>query len=173
MNRRYHKIAAALLTAALAVGASACSAGLAQEQPTYLRFRETAAKYEEAADRVLSADGFIKQSYTEMQSVNLRDAEGNIITYYVCQTTYYATDPAEVTGLNVEGIRGVIDPDDAVSGRQRDVNGKPGMIYEKDGRAYLCWTDTPEYSLILEYGPDAVTEAEIVQMAESVEYVGE
>ena len=41
--------------------------------------------------------------------------------------------------------------------------------YEFDEHSYLCWTDTPEISYVLEYSPEAVPDEEIVKMAESAE----
>lgn len=116
-------------------------------------------------------DEWNREYITESEHVTLSDPEGNTIIYYVCKTTYYAADPAEVTGLNIAGIRGIIDPETVESSRECNVKEMPGMIYEKGGRSYLCWTDTPEYSLILEYTPEAVSEEDIIRMAESVERV--
>ena len=42
-------------------------------------------------------------------------------------------------------------------------------LYEFDEHSYLCWTDTPEISYVLEYSPEAVPDEEIVKMAESAE----
>lgn len=42
------------------------------------------------------------------------------------------------------------------------------MFYEKDGRRFLCWTLSPQETCVLEYSPDAVSEADILRMAESV-----
>ena len=41
--------------------------------------------------------------------------------------------------------------------------------YEFDELSYLCWTDTPEASYVLEYNPDAIPDEEILKMAESAE----
>ena len=122
MNGSSRRIAIMILTAALAMSATGCSAGQTQEPSAR-----------------------------------------------ICKTTYYDADPAVVTGLNIEAINGVIDPEDAESSRECDVGGKAAAIYEKNRRSYLCWTDTPEYSFILEYTPGVVTEEDIFRMAESVQ----
>lgn len=43
-----------------------------------------------------------------------------------------------------------------------------GAWFEKDDRAFLCWTISPEISCVIEYSPASVTRADIFKMAESV-----
>ena len=43
------------------------------------------------------------------------DEEGNEINYYILKTTYYEADPAEITGLNTEAIKRIVNPDRADS----------------------------------------------------------
>lgn len=113
-----------------------------------------------------------KQRMTEAIPVTYADKEGNIAaTYYICKTTYYEADPDDITGLDVEAIVGIIDPSDADSEKSCMVNDMDAALYRRGERYYLCWTDTPEYSFVLEYEPDLITEAEIFRMAESVQRV--
>lgn len=67
----------------------------------------------EMMERIEAAlgDEYKKQSMTELV-VMLRygDTDGNTVNYYILKTTYYETDPAEVTGLNMEAIMLIIDP---------------------------------------------------------------
>ena len=169
MNGSSRRIAIMILTAALAMSATGCSAGQTQEPSAHDEFMEEVNRVTTAAEKVLGEDGFKKQAMTEVYPITYEDAEGNTILYRICKTTYYAADPAVVTGLNIEAINGVIDPEDAESSRECDVGGKAAAIYEKNRRSYLCWTDTPEYSFILEYTPGVVTEEDIFRMAESVQ----
>ena len=42
-------------------------------------------------------------------------------------------------------------------------------LYEFDELSYLCLTDTPEASFVLEYNPDVIPDEEILKMAESAD----
>lgn len=113
-------------------------------------------------------DEWKKQTVTKVSDLVYSDDEGNTIIYYVCITTYYEADSTEQTGLNTEAIAAVISPDEAESCRECAVSSLPAAIYQKDGRAYLCWTITPELSCVIEYDPDAASVEEILRMAESI-----
>ena len=41
--------------------------------------------------------------------------------------------------------------------------------YKTKSRGYLCWTDSPEVSYVLEYNPQTIADEEIIKMAESAE----
>ena len=113
-------------------------------------------------------DEWKKQSVTKVSDLVYSDNEGNTIVYHVCTTTYYEADAAEQTGLNTDAISAVISPDEAESCRECTVSGLPAAIYQKDGRAYLCWTITPELSCVIEYDPTIESEEDMLRMAESV-----
>ena len=109
-----------------------------------------------------------KQTVTEVSDLVYSDDDGNTIIYYVCITTYYEADPDEQNGLNTDAIAAVINPDEAESSRECTVSDLPAAIYQKDGRAYLCWTIIPELSCVIEYDPAVESVADIFRMAESV-----
>lgn len=109
-----------------------------------------------------------KQTATEVSNLVYSDDEGDTIIYYVCVTTFYEVDANNQTGLNTDAIAAVIDPDEAESCRECTVSDLPAAIYQKDGRAYLCWTILPELSCVIEYDPAVESEADIFRMAESV-----
>ena len=113
-------------------------------------------------------DEWKKQTVTKVSDLVYSDSEGNTIVYHVCTTTYYEADAAEQTGLNTEAIAAVISPDEAESFRECTVSGLPAAIYQKDGRAYLCWTIMPELSCVIEYDPTIESEENMLRMAESV-----
>lgn len=113
-------------------------------------------------------DEWKKQTVTKVSDLVYSDDEGNTIIYYVCVTTYYEADTTEQTGLNTEAISAVIAPDEAESCRECTVSGLPAVIYQKDGRAYLCWTIMPELSCVIEYDPAVESEEDMLRMAESV-----
>ena len=109
-----------------------------------------------------------KQTVTKVSDLVYSDNEGNTIVYHVCTTTYYEADSAKQTGMNTDAISAVISPDEAESYRECTVSGLPAAIYQKDGRAYLCWTIIPELSCVIEYDPTDESEEDIIRMAESV-----
>lgn len=109
-----------------------------------------------------------KQTVTKVSDLVYSDDKGNTIIYHVCTTTYYEADSAKQTGLNTDAISAVISPDEAESYRECTVSSHPAVIYQKDGRAYLCWTIIPELSCVIEYDPAVENEGDILRMAESV-----
>ena len=121
-----------------------------------------------AIDKAVTKNGWDRKSLTEISQTYYSDADGNEIIYYLCHTAH--ADGADGTSakLNAEAFRTIIDPDTAESARDCELDGTPAAIYENAGRAYLCWTASPEYSFVLEYDPKAVDEAEIIKMAASV-----
>ena len=92
-----------------------------------------------------------KQIVTKVSDLVYSDSEGNTIVYHVCTTTYYEADATEQTGLSTEAISAVISSYEAESCRECTVSSLPAAIYQKDGRAYLCWTIIPELSCVIEY----------------------
>ena len=108
------------------------------------------------------------QTVTEVSDLVYSDGEGNNIIYHVCLTTYYGVEATAQTGLNTDAISAVISSDEAESCRECTVSGLPAAIYQKDGRAYLCWTIIPELSCVIEYDPAVESEEDMLRMAESV-----
>lgn len=108
-----------------------------------------------------------KRSTTEILPFDLTFEDDQIITYYVCTTTFYGEDPLVIEGLS-DALNGVIDPETAEKSTECKVSGLDAMRYEKDGRAFLCWTISPEISLAIEYGVGEFADKEILKMAESV-----
>ena len=106
-------------------------------------------------------DEWKKQTVTKVSDLEYSDKKGNTIVYHVCTTTYFEADATEQTGLNTEAIAAVISPDEAESCRECTVSGLPAAIYQKDGRAYLCWTIIPELSCVIEYDPAVESEEDI------------
>ena len=99
----------------------------------------------------------------------LQYSEGNIITYYCYQTTYLADEYGENNGLNTDAIGMVIDFTQIQNRRECKVNAYNAFQCEMGERSYLCWTISPEISCIIEYSADVNNEADIFQMAESVQ----
>ncbi len=117
---------------------------------------------------ILSED-WKKQSSTAVASHIYQDSAGNQIVYYCCKTTYYngAVTPAVGT-LDRQALSAVIDLDQVSGIKECAVWRWPALLCQQDDRSYLCWTISPEYSCVIEYDANAVTEDDIFRMAESV-----
>ena len=113
-------------------------------------------------------DEWKKQTITKVSDLVYSDNDGNTIIYHVCTTRYYEANSVKQSGINTDAISAVISPDKAESYRECTVSGLPAAIYQKDGRAYLCWTIMPELSCVIEYDPAVQSEEDMLRMAESV-----
>lgn len=85
------------------------------------------------------------------------------------KTTYYEADPNDVTGLNVDALGVLFNPETAVSCETMKIQEWDAALYKTKEHCYLCWTYSPEVSYVLEYNPEAVSDDEIIMMAESAE----
>lgn len=129
---------------------------------------------EEMISRIENAlgDEYKKQLTTELVgTLRYADKEGNEIKYHILKSTYYEADPANVTGLNVDALGILFDPDSAVSCEEMMIQEWHAALYVLEERSYLCWTCSPEESYILEYNPKAVSDADIIKMAESAKRI--
>lgn len=134
-------------------------------QPKKKSLRDTA---DEITGRLEAAlgDEWTKEQETTLTPFTYADSAGNTIIYYVISTKFYNEIP-EIEGLDPV-LNEVVNPDTADSSRSCKVGNLDAMIYEKDDRAFLCWTVSAECSLAIEYSPDAVSESDVFRMAESV-----
>ena len=131
---------------------------------------EMVERIENAIKEVLG-DDVKKQTETVVAgTLKYSDEEGNnVINYYILKTTYYEANPNEVKGLNVDALGVLFNPESANSCKEMKIKDWDAALYEFDELSYLCWTDTPEASYVLEYNPDAIPDEEILKMAESAE----
>ena len=109
------------------------------------------------------------QSISKVTPFTYTDSEGNSIVYYCCQTTYVSDESGEYTGLNTDAIGMVIDFAQIKNRRECKVNEYDAFRCEMGDRSYLCWTISPQISCVIEYSADAIAEADIFHMAESVQ----
>ena len=108
------------------------------------------------------------KSLSKVIPFSYTDSEGNIITYYCCQTSYLSDGSGEYTGLNTDAIGMVIDFAQIRNRRDCKVNEYNAFQCEMGERSYLCWTISPEISCVIEYSADINDEAVIFRMAASV-----
>lgn len=124
----------------------------------------------EAAIKEVLGDEYKKQTETVVAgTLKYADKEGNAISYHILKTTYYKADSSEVIGLNVDALCVLFEPDSANSCKEMKIKDWDAVLYEFDELSYLCWTDTPEASYVLEYNPDIISDEEFIKMAESSE----
>ena len=112
------------------------------------------------------------KSLSKVTPFSYTDSEGNIITYYCCQTSYLSNEYGEDIGLNTDAISMVIDFAQIRNRHDCKVNAYAAFQCEMGERSYLCWTISPEISCIIEYGADTIGEKDIFKMAESVQLPG-
>ena len=108
------------------------------------------------------------KSLSKVTPFSYTDSEGNIITYYCCQTSYLSDESGEDTALNTDAIGMVIDFTQIKNRRECKVNAYDAFQCEMGDSSYLCWTISPEISCVIEYSADTVAETDIFRMAESV-----
>ena len=150
---------------AVAVTALATAKAFAEAEKT------EAEKMREMADRVEDAilsvdDSYKKQVEVVTYPLTYQDANGNTIVFTQCHTKYFDANPAEVNGLHIESIESVVTMPDEYE--NCTVGDMVGAWFEKDDRAFLCWTISPEISCVIEYSPESVAKTDIFRMAESV-----
>ncbi|MBQ7767418.1 MAG: hypothetical protein IJ403_00875 [Oscillospiraceae bacterium] len=109
------------------------------------------------------------KSISKVTPFTYTDSEGNTIVYYCCQTTYVSDESGEYTGLNTDAIGMIINFTQIQNRQDCKVNEYDAFQCEMGECSYLCWTISPEISCIIEYGADAIAEADIFRMAESVQ----
>ena len=112
------------------------------------------------------------QSISKVTPFTYTDSGGNTIVYYSCRTTYIEDEYRETIGLNTDAIGMVIDFAQIKNRRECKVNEYDAFQCEIGERSYLCWTISPEISCVIEYSANAITEADIFRMAESVHMPG-
>lgn len=160
------KITFVLLAVFLILGTVFAISAFAKDDVTP---QEMASRIENAIHEVLG-DEYKKQTETVVAgTLKYADKEGNAINYHILKTTYYEADPNAVKGLNVDALGVLFDPEGAISCKEMKIKDWDAALYAFDELSYLCWTDTPEVSYVLEYNPDTIPDEEIIKMAESAE----
>ena len=108
------------------------------------------------------------QSVAKVTPFTYTDSEGNTIVYYCIQTAYLENESGDDTGLDMNAIDMVIDPELIGNKRECRVNEYDACLCKLGDQSYLCWTLSPELSCVIEYSAKAISEESIFRMAESV-----
>lgn len=102
------------------------------------------------------------------------DGTGDGILYHMIKTTYYEADPADVTGFNTDAVGVLFNPELADSCEEMKIQEWAGCLYRYNGKSFLCFTESPEMTYVLEYNAEEIPDSEILKMAESATpYEGE
>lgn len=112
-------------------------------------------------------DEWGKVSETEVVPLTFADDEGDTIICYVCKTAYYTEEIPEVDNLTTV-LDEIISPETAEESRSCKVSSLDAMLYKKNGRGFLRWTASPQYSFIIEFTLKNIPEEDIFRMAESI-----
>ena len=108
------------------------------------------------------------QSVAKVTPFPYTDSEGNTIVYYCILTAYLENESGDDTGLDMNAIGMVIDPELIGNKLECRVNEYDAFLCELGDRSYLCWTLSPELSCVIEYSAGAISEESLFRMAESV-----
>jgi len=108
------------------------------------------------------------QSVSKVTPFPYTDSEGNTIVYYCIQTAYLENESGGYTGLDMNAIDMVIDPELIGNKRECRVTEYDAFLCKLGDQSYLCWTLSPELSCVIEYSAKAISEESIFRMAESV-----
>ena len=155
-----------LVIISASVSMFSCKEEMSEYEKTKADFLENAKRIESAMQEV--DPDFKSLGYTEVTNISYAMEGGGDIQYYFCKTTYF-DEILELTGVHLEAIRDVIDPDMAEDSRESKVLDYDAIIYTLNGREYLCWSLSPEDSCVLEYTPGTISEDDLWLMAESVQ----
>ena len=123
-------------------------------------------RIEQALDEALDGE-YKKQRETEVMDYHFTSEDATMV-YYICQTTYYAEDPNGVTGVDTDAVLGIFSVEDAPLEKEFEICEHPAAIYQYGEQSYLCCTPTPEYTLVLEFSPEFLSEEDAVKIIRSV-----
>lgn len=128
------------------------------------------ADVEQEAARIEQAlpEEYEKQMETKTYLFQLTNGEGSVVDYYLCESTYYAMDPAEVTGLNTHAFAAVFDVENAQLLLEFDSCGHPAAIYKGYECHYACCTGSPESSVVMAYDPEQLSDETAVLIIRSI-----
>ena len=108
------------------------------------------------------------QSVAKVTPFPYTDSEGNTIVYYRIQTDYLENESGDNTGLDMNAMGLVVDPEMIENKRKCKVNNYDAFLCEIDDKTYLCWTLEPRTSCVIEYIAEKTAQEDIFRMAESV-----
>lgn len=151
-----------------------CSTTIALVAIRTVTHRDSSVSMLERIENALG-DDFKKQTKTELAATLTYSNEdgSNKVYYHILKTTYYESDPSEITGLHTGAFNVLFPVNYMDSCEEMKIQEWDGALYKKGQSAYLCWTYSPEVSYVLEYNPELMEDSEIIKMAQSAELYDE
>ena len=129
------KLIISLIAVIIVLGVAFAIGALVKEKDT---LQDMIIRIESAIKEVLG-DDVKKQTETVVAgTLKYADKEGNEINYHILKTTYYEADPSEITGLNVDALGVLINPDSANRCKEMKIKNWDAALYEFDEHSYLC-----------------------------------
>ena len=104
-----------LITVSTVLSIFSCKDEMTEHEQAKADFPENAKRIEEAMQEV--DPDFKSLGYTEVTKISYAIEGGGDIQYYSCKTTYFDEIP-ELTGVHLQAIHSVIDPDTAENRRK-------------------------------------------------------
>lgn len=95
------------------------------------------------------------------------DGTGDGILYHMIKSTYFEADPTAVTGFNSDAVGVLFNPEFVDSSKEMKIQEWAGCLYRCNGKSFLCFTESPEMTYVLEYNAEEIPDSEILKMAES------
>lgn len=109
-----------------------------------------------------------KTRKTEVYKFTFSDTEGNIIIYYLCETTCSQESNMKVSRVDIQALCEIFDAEDHLAEKEIDICGHPGALYLVNGRAFFCCTASAKSTVVLEYPPEVITEETALKILRSI-----
>lgn len=105
---------------------------------------------------------------TEIYEVAFEGPGGDILTYYLCETTYSGKEPTSFDTVDTMAVQSIFAPDCNAPVKTLEVCGYPCGVYLEDNRAYFCCTISAKSTVVLEYSPDVISEETATKIIRSI-----
>ena len=140
------------------------------------RYIEKRNQYVEIAEEIYRVETALKEvdedwernSITKISSFEIKGPDGVAGIYSCCQSTYFGEFVVDENGIDLNVIGQLVDMDRVESTQKMKVNEYDACLYVIEDQTYLCWTASPEYSFVIRFNPDLLSESNVIKMAESV-----
>lgn len=158
-----------LITIAISLGVSRYR--YMEKRDQYIAIAEEIYRVEKALKEV--DEELERNSITKISSFEIKGPDGLAGIYSCCQSTYFGEFVVDENGIDSNVIGQLVDLDRIESTQKMKVNEYDACLYVIEDQSYLCWTASPEYSFVIQFNPDLLSESNVIRMAESVPIPGE
>lgn len=105
---------------------------------------------------------------TETYEFAFEAPNGNLLVYYLCETTYSGEEPGDFNAVDTLAVQDIFVPTSITPEKTLEVCGHPCSIYLADNRAYFCCTISAKSTVVLEYSPDDISEETATKIIRSI-----